>query len=148
MDNNHNVFQLNMKSSNYICHIYKDINLTSGQDGGIYKHALPPCTTTEKITSRPQKKYHLELSENPTVWKPDNQGFKEAKFIQTGSRGRDTETGGDVQRCSVVQRQNRRSHIHMWWIKISSDALGARDPSPTQARPLGPGFQCQEDKSL
>ena len=29
---------------------------TSGQDGGMDKHALPPHTTTEKITIRPQNK--------------------------------------------------------------------------------------------
>ena len=29
---------------------------TSHQDGGVGKHAVPPCTTAEKITTRPQNK--------------------------------------------------------------------------------------------
>ena len=29
---------------------------TSGQDGGIGKHALPPHANTERITARPQNK--------------------------------------------------------------------------------------------
>ena len=53
---------------------------TFGQDGGVGKHASPLCTTTGKITTRLQNKYHAELSENQTVWKFNNQGFKEVTF--------------------------------------------------------------------
>ena len=38
-----------------------------------------------KLTSK-QTKNHLELPENQTVWKSNNQGFKEAIFIQMGMR--------------------------------------------------------------
>ena len=71
---------------------------TSGQDGGIGKHGLPPHTTTAKITSRLQNKYHPESSENRAVWKSNNQGIKEATFIQIGRRGRDPEKLGEMQR--------------------------------------------------
>ena len=34
------------------------------------------------------------MTENPTVWKSDNQGVKEETFIQTGRRGGDGQLGG------------------------------------------------------
>ena len=37
---------------------------TSGQDGGMGRHALPPHATIEGITTRPQNTQHTELSEN------------------------------------------------------------------------------------
>ena len=70
--------------------------MTSGQVGGIAKHASTPHTTTAKITTRLQNKYHLDSSENQAVWKSDNQGFKEATFIQMGRRDGDTEWHGEV----------------------------------------------------
>ena len=36
-----------------------------------------------------KNKKQLELPENRTVWKSDNQGVKEETFIQTGGRGED-----------------------------------------------------------
>ena len=45
----------------------------SNQDRGIGKQSSPPCTTTAKITSRLQNKYHPESSENQAVWKSDRQ---------------------------------------------------------------------------
>ena len=42
-----------------------------------------------------QNKCHLELSENQAVWKPDNQGFEEATFIQMGRRGGVADMGRD-----------------------------------------------------
>ena len=78
---------------------------TSGQDGVVSRHTLPPCTTTERIITKPQNKYHPEMAENRTAWKSDNHGFKEATFtLQMGRRGGDVETGGDERRCGVVQR--------------------------------------------
>ena len=29
---------------------------TSGQGGGVGRHTLPPCSTTERITTKPQNK--------------------------------------------------------------------------------------------
>ena len=55
---------------------------TSGQDGDVGKHASPPHTTTARITTRLKNKYHPELSENQTVWKFNNNGFREATFLQ------------------------------------------------------------------
>ena len=80
---------------------------TSGQDGGVDKHALPPRTAIAKNTTRLQNKFHPQLSENRAVWKPDNQGFKEVTFIQRRRRGGDAETwrgtemgmGGPTSTC-------------------------------------------------
>ena len=54
-------------------------------DGGIGRHTLPPCATTQRITTISPKKQQPELSENQAVWKSDNQGFKEATFILKGA---------------------------------------------------------------
>ena len=51
-------------------------------------------------------KKHPELSENLTIWKSDNQGFKEATFVQMGRRGREAEMDGEVRRCSVAWRDS------------------------------------------
>ena len=72
------------------------------EDGGIGKHILPPHTTTAKITTRLQKKYHPDSSENRSVWKSDNQIFKDATFIQTGRKGRDMERQGEVAELVVI----------------------------------------------
>ena len=95
----------------------------SGQDGGVGKHTLPPRMTMAKITTRLQNKYHPELSENWAVRKSNNQGFKEATFIQMGRMGRDvqrgTETWRGVDRCKdtewhgEVQRWGMGSPISM-----------------------------------
>ena len=96
-------------------------NLTSGQDGGIGKQGSPLRTTRAKITIKLQNNYHSEPSENWAVWKPGNQGIKEATCIQMGRRGRDMETG----------RHGRGwLHTHMWWAKIRMDILGVRNPRP------------------
>ena len=42
-----------------------------------------------------KNKKHPELTENQTVWKSDNQGFKEETFIQIGRRGREGQLGGE-----------------------------------------------------
>ena len=104
---------------------------TSGQDGGIGKHDLSPYTTTAKITTRLQNKYHPESSENRVVWKSNNQGIKEVMFIQTGRRGR--ERHGEVQRD--VDTWNGQSHTHVQWINIGRDTLGVRDTSPRPYHP-------------
>ena len=95
---------------------------TPGQDGGIGKCTSPPCTTTEKITIRPQNKYHTELSEHQAVWKSDNEGFKKTHSSRQVGRA---ETW-----CGTERWQNGWSHIHVWWIKIGRDTLGMRDPRP------------------
>ena len=40
------------------------------------------------------------MPENRAVWKSNNKIFKETTFIQTGRRGRDVETRGEVQRST------------------------------------------------
>ena len=99
----------------------------SSQDGGIGKYASTPSTTRAKNTTRLQNKYHPELSENQAVWKSNNQGCKEATFIQLGRRGGDVEKHGEAQRGverwkgtemqSGMERPrdwNWQAHIHMW----------------------------------
>ena len=67
-----------------------------------------PCTTMRRIKTNP-KKTHPELPENLTVWKSDNQGFKEGLFIPTGRRGGRGGTATDMMWCGgskvVVTRQ-------------------------------------------
>ena len=63
--------------------------MTSGQDGGISKYTLPSCTTKKKDNDKFKNKKQPELTENQTVWKPNNQVVKEETFIHTGRRGRD-----------------------------------------------------------
>ena len=82
----------------------KNKQLTSSQDGGVDKHTLPPRTTTAKITTRLQNKYHPDLSANQAVWKSNIQVFKEAIFIQMGRRGRDTDMCREAWRDGEVQR--------------------------------------------
>ena len=90
--------------------IYKIPKQTSGQGGGIGKHTSHLHTTIAKNIATVQNKYHPELSENQAVWKSNNQGSKEATFIQIGRRGKDVERsreawrGGEIWRCRVVQR--------------------------------------------
>ena len=75
--------------------------MTYSQEGGIGKHASPPCTTITKNIAILQNKCHPELSENQAVWKSDNQGFKEATFIQMGRRGGVVEMGGEAVRAAA-----------------------------------------------
>ena len=99
-----------------------------------------------------KKKLQLNYKTNTTqnhqkiklYGRPNNQGFKEAIFIQMGRRGRDAERGREVLRAmepqSGMERQwNQKSNIHMWWIKIGRDTSGARDPNPKQNQPAAQG---------
>ena len=100
----------------YVEYMLREINQTSGQDGGVGKHGSPPSTTTAKITTRLQKKYHPESSENRAVWKSDKQGIKEVTFIQMGRNDRDEEMW------------NGRSHKHVRWIKVERGTSGVNQP--------------------
>ena len=112
---------------------------------------MPPCTTTEKITSKLQNKYHPEPSENRAIGKSDNQGFKEDIFIQRGRSGgaeeqREVERYRQVKRCrtDAKKRQNRRSHIRMRWIKIGRDTSEGRDPSSKPDHPAAQGSSARK----
>ena len=59
----------------------------------------------KKTKTRPQKKYHPGQSENQPVSKFNNQGFKEAAFIQRGRRGGDVEKGGDMETWCGMERK-------------------------------------------
>ena len=64
----------------------------SGQDGGIGRHTVPPCTTKRTTANLKTKNNRTAL--NQTVWKSDNQGVKEETFIQTFiKRGGDGQLG-------------------------------------------------------
>ena len=90
---------------------------TDAQDGGMGKHILHPHTTTAKITFRLQNKHHPESPEYQAVWKSDNQGIKEATFIQMGRRGQ------EVERAVT--------HPHM----VRKNWEGQGYPSPTPEHP-------------
>ena len=66
---------------------------TSGQDGGIGRHTVPPRTTKIRTTTNLKTKKQPELPENRTVGKSNNQAVKGETFIQTGRRGRDGQLG-------------------------------------------------------
>ena len=75
--------------------------MTTSQDGGIGRQDLPPCTTTRITTNL--KTIIPKISRKLTLWKSDNQGFKEAIFIQMGKRGR-------------VEKLGQREHGVVWSI--------------------------------
>ena len=96
--------------------------LETREDGGVGKHALPPCTTTEKITTRPQNntQNHQKIKLNGS---PTTKDLKKPHSFRW--------VGGGVETwCGLERQQNRQSHIHMWWIKLRTDTSGARDPIP------------------
>ena len=55
---------------------------------------------------------------------------RSSRWVGWVERGRGTENWSGVERW-----QNGQSHIHVWWIKIRRDTLGARDPSPKPDHP-------------
>ena len=77
---------------------------TFGQDGGIGRYTVPPCTTKRRTTTNLKSKKQPELPENRTVWKFDNQGVKEETFIQTSRRGGDKQPG-------------QRGHLARWQLE-------------------------------
>ena len=106
------------------------------------RHTLPLRAITERITTISQNKQQSQLSENQAVWKSDNQGFKEATFIQTGRRA---ESQNWAEKCRDAVWHGKAVAVewevpHMWWIKIRRKQLEPQTRSPS------PGFQCQEDK--
>ena len=84
--------------------------LTSGQDGGMGRHTVPPHTTKRRTTTYKQKK-QPELTENRTVWKSDNQGDKEETFIQTSRMGGDGQLGGEDPRQGGIWRTQRGGRL-------------------------------------
>ena len=83
----------------------KTLVMTSSHDGGMDKHTSPPRTTTAKITTRLQNKYHPDSLEKGVVWKLDNQEFlKQQSFWQVGG----SETWRCMERCGEVER---RGHV-------------------------------------
>ena len=65
---------------------------TSGQDGSVGRHTVPPPQPKEGQQQFKNKK-QPELTENRTVWKSDYQGDKEETLIQTSRRGGDGQPG-------------------------------------------------------
>ena len=111
-------------------------NRTSGQDGGIGRHTVPPRTTKRRTTTHLKTKKQPKLIENRTVWKSDNQGVKEETLTQTSRRGGDGQLGGEDSRkgCSwqpVVPHSCADK---------SGGTNGERD------RPHNPGLQHREIK--
>ena len=67
--------------------------MASGQGGGIGRHTVPPRTTKRRTITNLKTKKQPELTEKQTLWKSDNQGYKEETFIQTSRRGGDRQLG-------------------------------------------------------
>ena len=62
-------------------------DFSSGQDGGVGRHTVPPCTTKRRTTTNLKIKNNQNCQKNQTAWKSNNQGDKEETFIQTRWRG-------------------------------------------------------------
>ena len=79
------------------------------------------CTYIHCASSHNQKKDNnkfknnkqLDLTENQTIWKSNNQGVKEETFTQTGGRGGDGQLGREDSWQGSGWR-TRGSHICMW----------------------------------
>ena len=65
----------------------------SGQDGGVGRYTVPPCTTKRRTTTNLEKKISRTARISNCMEKSNNQGVKEETFIQTGRRGRDGQPG-------------------------------------------------------
>ena len=74
-----------------------------------------------------KNKKQPELTENRTVWNPDNQGVKEGTFIQTGRRGGDEQPGPRGLKASGSWRTQRGGEL---WDGAGS-AAASRPPNPT-----------------
>ena len=78
------------------------------------------------------------------MWKSNNQGFKEATFIQMDRREGDTEMGREARRHSVAWGGGGRMegpHIHMWQINILGIPWERVIPDPSQtAQPRVPAL--------
>ena len=97
----------------------------------------------KKDNNQFKNKIQIELPENQTVWKANNQGVKET-FIQTGRRNGDRKPGqrGPVTRWQLEDWGGRDrswwtsiSHIHMWisW----KEQLGSETDSEIQDFSVG-----------
>ena len=91
----------------YFIHIHfkTEKSRTSGQEGGVGRHTVPPAQPKGGQQQFKNKK-QPELTENRTVWKSDNQGDKEETFIQTSRRGGDGQLGwrGLATRWWIVEQ--------------------------------------------
>ena len=59
---------------------------------GIGRYTVPPHTA-KRTTTNLKTKNNQNCQKNQTLWKSDNQGIKEEKFIQTGRRDGDGQRG-------------------------------------------------------
>ena len=96
---------------------------TSGQDGGVGRYTLPPCTTKQRTATHLKTKNNQNWQKIELVWKSNNQGVKEEPFIQTGRRGGDGQPGwrGHEARLQLEDQgrwgggwSSRWSHICVW----------------------------------
>ena len=122
--------------------------MSSGQEGGIGRHTVPP--RKPKGQQQFKNKKQPELTENRTVWKSDKQGDKEETFIQTRRRGGDRQWGRDRQ----PGRENSWQGEGWWtqrggglWSRLGkAAAAGKAAAGGPGKRPSNPGFQCREIK--
>ena len=108
----------------------------------------------KKDNNNLKTKKQLELTENRTVWKSNNQGDKEETFIQTGRRGRDGQLGwrGLTARQWMADpvRWLQLADPTRWWLAdpaaphLHIDKPGGTAGEPS--RPWNPGPQRGEIK--
>ena len=114
-------------------------------EGGIGKHASPPCTTIAKnakqISPRIVRKLScVEPQPNPLATK-DLRKPHSSRWVGGAESQRYTERLREVKRCGNMEGVegrgdgNEQSHIHMWWVINERGTLGARDASPSPNHP-------------
>ena len=109
---------------------------TSGQDGGIGRHAVPPQTTKRRTTKKLKTKKQPELIENQTIWKSDKQGLKEETLIQTSRRGGDGQLGREDSPQGGGWQTQRGGGL---WTG-TGQAAASRPHKVVAGRPCGPTF--------
>ena len=99
---------------------------SSSQDGGIDRHTSLHCTTVRKNTTnlkiKTPKTARKSLRKTPrTVWKSDNQGFKDAVLIQTGRRG------GERTWCY----SSKPAKARQWWPMVPHSCVVDKNQGDT-----------------
>ena len=78
---------------------------TSIQDGGVGRHASPPHATTRRITIKSQN--DVQNFQKIKLWKSNDQGFKEATFIQVGAFYRES------KQLYLIHRNKHRKDVRL-----------------------------------
>ena len=117
---------------------------TSGQDRGIGRHTVPPCTTKRTKTNLKTKTNHnwqkIELYGSPTTKELKKHSSRPVGGVETGSQVERT------HRKAVVGGLGQARQQLVDWAVPHSRADEPRGTTGERDRPNNPGFQCKEIK--